>query len=252
MDRERLIITFVVAVVYCFMLWPLPTLIVAAVIVIGYFLFTQGTMQNSIERGRERRRKEALSRAQVYLGYYSDIWRNLRLSNPYCYLNLAADGLTITGFEKVSDGSSYRTFTVLESKVSDLEEVWNMFCKAFRYNTSYDGLKESCWRFNLVIEEKILGLPEKTQEAVIKPAVRIDINNATVEELTDLPGISAIMAKKAVKRREDIGGFKSIKEFFDYLKIKPHMQENLLSLLTVSEMQGYKKVDKSQERSIDL
>ena len=85
MDRERLIISFVVGVIYCFPIWPLQTTIMALIIVAGYFAFTKATNFNVQVSGEERRRKEALNSAKVYLGHYSDIWRNLRLSNPNCY-----------------------------------------------------------------------------------------------------------------------------------------------------------------------
>ena len=257
MDRERLIITFIISVLYCFSIWPLQTTIIALIIIAGYFAFTKATNFNVQVRGEERRRKEALNSAKVYLGHYSDIWRNLRLSNPNCYLNLGVDGLTITGFEKRPIGPRPRTFTVLRSQVHPTVEVWNMFCKSFRYNTTYDGLVEACRRYHLIIEEKIPEdspntASEKKEEKVIPPEKLVDINNCSEEDLINLPGISTIMAKKTIKRREEIGGFKTVDEFFTFLKIKSHMQENISPLITLSELRGYKKVDKTQERSIDL
>ncbi len=210
---------------------------------------------NKIDAGRTRRRKEALQQAKIYLGHYSDIWKNLRLSNSRCYLNLGSDGTTITGFEKDPCGACLRTFTVLRSTVHNSEEIWNMFCKNFSYNKSYDGLKEDCRLYKLVIEEKIsepFAKINNIKEQEKKEFPLVDINNASEKDLIALPGISAIMAKKAIKRREECGGFKTIEEFFAYLKIKPNMQENLISLITIKDMQGYKKVDKYQERNIDL
>lgn len=250
----------IVFIIFAFRFWPWQTFLVLLTVgfIYYYFRYLSPDSLDIAQRGAAKRRKEALQRAKIYLGHYSDIWRNLRLSNRHCYLNLSSDGITITGFEKDSEGNYLRTFTVLSSRVHPPQEVWNMFCKVFRYNTSYDGLKEHCRKFELVIEESIAESPIKIpetkseQDAVKKEAELIDINNASEKDLKDLPGISAIMAKKAIKRREDIGGFKTIEEFFEYLRIKPNMQQNLLPLITLKKMQGYKKVNKYQERNIDL
>jgi len=256
MDRARLAGIVVVAIIYVFLSYPIPAIVMSLVAIVCYFAFRHFTIQNGYDRGRRERREAALLKAGVHLGYYSDIWSNLRLSNDFCYLTLGADGESITGFEKISDSSVLRTFKVVKSNVHDWEEVWNMFCMGFSYNKTYDGLKEDCRKFKLVIEEKALELPKKnhperkSETKVVKK--KVDINNCSENEMQELPGVSVIMAKKALKRREEIGGFKSVQEFFDFLKIKPNLQEQLNDLVIANEIKGLKKVKRYNERNVDL
>ena len=84
-------------------------------------------------------------------------------------------------------------------------------------------------------------------------AEKIDINNSSEIELTQLPGISIVLAKKIVKKREEIGGFKNINDFFIYMKLKEHIQNRLVDLICVNKMKGsLKKLEQITERSVDL
>lgn len=255
MHRERLIIATVTLILYLFSMFPVQTIVITTVCILCYFVFTHFSRISTVNRGRETRRREALAKAKTFLGYYSDIWRNLRLSNEYCFLTLSSDGYTIFGFEKSADGVPLRTFKVVKSQVHSMEEVWNMFCNVYSYNKTYDGLKEDCRTFKLVIEEKVhvsstvksFSSSEQKKEVKI-----IDINNCSEEDMTNLPGISAIMAKKAVKRREEIDGFKSVDEFFKFMRIKPNIQERLKDIIFINEIKLNNKIDRYSERSVDL
>lgn len=253
--RIRLITSLIVAIIYCFIEFPIPTIVISVVGILCYVAYTYYSRKNVVVQGLINRRKSALYSARIFLGRYDDIWNNLRLSNSYCYLSLV-DEMTIIGTEKNADGGSYRSFKVLQSNVHDWVEVWNLFCINFSHNKTYDGLVEDCRRFKLVIEEKVIEMPVKNfiqkKEENILPQNLVDINNASESDLTALPGISVIMAKKAIKRREEIGGFKSVDDFFLYLNIKPHMQEQLIKLICIKEMQGRKSLEQYNERNIDL
>ena len=131
-----------------------------------------------------------------------------------------------------------------------------MFCINFSYNKTYEGLIEDCRRYNLVVDEKIMEMPEKQNiiPTKIKPEAGnlVDINNASEEEIAALPGISVIMAKKSIKKREEIDGFKNINEFFAFLKIKPHMQDQLINLICVNKIKNTGKIERFHERKVDL
>lgn len=240
----------------CFMLFsiaPVPTSIIMLVLFAAFLFFKFYLPHKTVANGRVARREAALKKAKIYLAPYEDIWRDLKLSNPHCYLTLGMDGMTIEGFEKTK-GGAFRSFRVLKSNVHDWEELWNMFCKAFNYSKSYDGLLEDCRRFSLVIEEKLFEKPveQKIPVAPAAPLNRVDINNCTEDDLTALPGISIIMAKKAVKRRNETGGFNSVEDFFAELNIQTHMQEQLRKIIYVGKKPEQETEKRSTERKVDF
>lgn len=53
--------------------------------------------------------------------------------------------------------------------------------------------------------------------AIHKKNLKIDINNASLQKLIELPGIGPIIARRIIKYREDHGGFQSIE---DLMKIR--------------------------------
>ena len=87
---------------------------------------------------------------------------------------------------------------------------------------------------------------------VLPPPEKTDINNCSEIELTELPGISIVLAKKIIKRREEINGFKSVEDFFVFLKLKPHMENQLKSRIKTEKMRGSIIQKKHSERSIDF
>ncbi|AWI04595.1 ComEA family DNA-binding protein [Clostridium drakei] len=75
----------------------------------------------------------------------------------------------------------------------------------------------------------------------------IDINTASENELSTLPGIGIILAKKAVNHREAKGYFNSVDEFAEILSLKPHILERVKPLIVVSKVEN--KTDKSSNKS---
>lgn len=64
--------------------------------------------------------------------------------------------------------------------------------------------------------------PVAKPEPAVYAGSPLDINSCTAEELSQLPGVSIIQAKKAVKHRQEQGGFASEDEFYQILALKPH------------------------------
>ncbi len=221
--------------------------------------------RNEVISDSRNRRIAALNQAKIFLLPYKDIWRNLTLSNKYCRLSLRADGTTIVGTEKVySQGDKARSFRVVSTGVLDPNEIFNMFCKTFEYNTSYDGLVETCHSFGLTISES----GNKTQQEYSKPQPEIrqakapvklipesdktDVNNCSEVELTALPGISIVIAKKIIKRREEIKGFKSVDDFIKFINLKSNITEQLRQMIVTNKMKGSLNTKRNKERTIDL
>jgi len=205
-------------------------------------------------------RINALKIASIYLSPYKNIWKNLKLSNKHCTLKLENDGVSITATEKNNFGDPYRKFRVLKSNTHSYRKLWDMFCISFDYQTTYDRLLELCHLYNTQIYETTLGLPSISDNKInIKPESKntnvkekLDINNASEIEITALPGISIVLSKKLIKKREEIGGFKTLDDVFLFLKLKPHMENQLRSLVCVKKMKGSVKIERFEERKIDL
>ena len=248
-----------------------------------YFVVQTYIKGDPIDTPESLLRKEALRTAKIFLSPYTDIWKNLKLSNKYCSLRLGSTPFEIHAVEKVAP---YREFYISESKVHSYENLWNMFCKSFTHNVTYDGLVELCRTFKTVITETVSASAEYHSEYqnptrvegdyALKPiedqldtrkprteplymkykdvnkSSKLDINNCSEIELTELPGISIVMAKKAIKKREEIGGFKSIDDFMLYLRLKPHMQEQIKDKIVANKKKGSIVEQRSSERQIDF
>lgn len=277
MDRYRLIAGMVACFIYLLAMFPLPTIICSLIIAIAYFILSgihsdTSKITSNITNTAELRRLEALSYARLYLAPYSNIWKNLKLSNKFCSLRLQSNGRTIIGRETVAP---YRTFRMIKSLVHSETDLWDMFCHAFDYNTTFDGLLELCRRYEVDIKidgnaytlsqgsNYSVSIENKNAEREIKidisndktnepPKEKLDINNASEVELTALPGVNIVLAKKIIKKREDIGGFKDVNSFLEFIQLKPHMQQQLRELICVNKMKGSIKIKRNSERSVDL
>lgn len=259
-SQWRLIASLVGLMIYLFLMFPLQAIIISVALIAGYILFVRLSRKATETSGQRIRRLAALDTARIYLSPYKDIWRNLKLSNKHCSIKLGSDGLTITAREHANQGEGYRTFRVVSSKVHAMQDLWDMFCLNFDHNKTYDGLVSDCKLYQLIIKENVIGTLKpkeikpavKPAEKIIKPVEKTDVNNASEIELTALPGISIVMAKKIIKKREEIGGFKNTNDFFSFLKLKPHMEEQLKFLVCVNKMKGSLNIERYSERSVDL
>jgi len=265
LDRYRLIASIVVLFVYLLAMYPLQTISVAVILLIVYLVIRNLNADNTEQNGETMRRQSALAEAKIYLAPYSDIWKNLKLSNKYCIMRLGSDGRSI----KAYDCNDNRSFKVVKSRIHNRNDLWNMFCMSFSHNTTFDELVKLCDKFyvDIQLSDNNSGIQKnnkniidnsvntdfvKTENIITPPKEKLDINNASEVELTALPGISIVMSKKLIKKREDIGGFKSVKDVFLFLQLKPHIQSQLENLICVKKMKGSVKIKRYNERSIDL
>ena len=88
--------------------------------------------------------------------------------------------------------------------------------------------------------ESVIPVQSAVAQVVMTPTVdtntaisRADINTATAEELSDLPGMNEILAKRAIGLREAQGSFSSVEDFIERLGLQPHIIEQLLPAVTV-------------------
>lgn len=246
-------------------MFPWQTIIVSIILVIAYILLRGGLGSMSEQISKRRQREAALRSASIYLSPYTNIWNNLKLSNKYCSMRLSGFGSSIVARDKKNIG---RTFRVINSSVHTYDDLWNMFCLSFSHNTTFDELVQLAERYAADIELKdVQKSVVNSQELSTQRQVRdsndnlsvktekkelLDVNNASEVELTALPGVSIVMAKKLIKKREEIGGFKSVNDVCLFLHLKPHMQKQLEQLICVKKMKGSVNLQRYNERRIDL
>lgn len=94
--------------------------------------------------------------------------------------------------------------------------------------------------------EKHETVKEETKAAANNNAV-IDINDCSTEDLTSLPGITVIKAKKAETYRNEHNGFSSLDEFYKVIELQPHFMMQLEGKLTCSPLKKASSSD-SKER----
>lgn len=248
-------------------MYPVQTIVISILICIGYFVIRNLPEAGRTNLSNSNNRRAALSMARMYLAPYRDIWRNLRLSNKFCTLHLGIDGETITATETIG---KRRSFRIINSKIYSYNNLWDMFCMSFDHLTSFDRLLELCNTFQAEIKineehstfstNQYNNSSKQNTELTYNEKIdtnnnikeKLDVNNASEVELTALPGISIVMAKKLIKKREEIGGFKSVNEVCLFLKLKPHMQTQLENLICVKKMKGSLKIKRYNERNVDI
>ena len=154
------------------------------------------------------------------------------------------------------------------------ESIFDDICISFDQYANYTGILKILKQNFIVQETKPLKnvLPpssfegekiklDKNREDIYNKKIngdysnyslKININKASAEEIAQLPGISIILAKKAVKYRDLHNGFKSFEEFFTELKLSPHFQKKLTSMIIIKEEKKKKAKPKNDERIIDF
>lgn len=223
--------------------------IVTMILINKYLIPSLNAISNSEDKAF--RRKAALKTAAIYLAPYKNIWKDLELSNKYCKLQLGSTEKAIFCKEKIYP---HRMFMVLSSNVHEYTDLWDMFCINFSHYKTFDGLLKDCKMYEVSVE-CIDGTPKPTalQESKKIICEKLDINNCSEIEITELPGISIVIAKKIVKKRDEINGFKTVEDFFLFLKPKPHIEKQLREKICVNKMKNTrKKIERNAERKVDL
>lgn len=220
------------------------------------------------------RRIAALKKASGFLKPYTKLFGNFSLSNKFCDVTLNAKDKSITCISKVYNSQNRKMcLSARDFGSVDINEYFDMMCELFSWNTKYEDIynslrsmaviSESVWQVNANPEskmqepaqpEQIAAQPEETIQIVDSGSL-IDINNCSEAELTALPGINVVLSKKIIKFREQQRPFKSVEDFIQAMKIKPHFAAQLSSKITCNKVDGkkIKKIKKvKSERIIDI
>ena len=81
-------------------------------------------------------------------------------------------------------------------------------------------------------------------------AEKIDINHCTLQQLIALPGVSAVMAKKAEAHRNEKGRFTSVDEFFEVTGLQPHFAQQIKDRLVCGDAAA--ESEKKKGRILDF
>ena len=103
--------------------------------------------------------------------------------------------------------------------------------------------------------ERQVDTPEFVEmgEVLSKESKQIDVNNATASEISILPGINIVMAKKIVEFRDTNGLFKSEEDFFKVANVKEHFIPKIKAMIKFGNKPTPKNDDDNDEgRIIDF
>jgi DNA uptake protein ComE-like DNA-binding protein len=96
-----------------------------------------------------------------------------------------------------------------------------------------------------IVDNRAESVVESSTPVTEPTSGTLDINAASEEELAKLPGIGLILAKKAVAHRQQIGGFATTNQFFEYLQLKPHIVERIQSRVSASKPENSTNVNEN-------
>lgn len=93
---------------------------------------------------------------------------------------------------------------------------------------------------------------KKNKKHPMENSVPIDINSCNTKSLSELPGVTMILAKKAVKYRKENNGFISVEEFYEVVGLKPHFIAQISDKLICNSPEIPPTSDTKVGRSLDL
>ena len=177
------------------------------------------------------RRRNAFKQCKKYLIKGNNVYK---LKNNYVTLIYDTENKVIKCFDKSIKKRVATINWFLQDSFehnyidNEFEETFDSICALFNERATYDGIiltfksQFKVKEVNPDGEKKIenVNIPHRNKKM-------LNINQASEQELTDLPGLSIIHAKKIIKYREKHNGFGSLDEFFEEMKINSHFQEEL-------------------------
>ena len=208
----------------------------------------------------------AFRKAKKYLSKYSGSYslKNRNVTLIYNYQSHSIACMNIKNrqenfkvyFEDYKDNNNYHYISDSILK-NTFRELFNKICIFFNDDTSFENI------FNFISEDYVINAAFYKKEKLDKNDISrysnsqekdmrtvdeyfsgstditrnfIDINNASLEEISSLPGINIILAKRIVKYRNENGGFKTKEELYNEFKIKSHFQKQLNKIIVIGNI----------------
>jgi DNA uptake protein ComE-like DNA-binding protein len=148
-------------------------------------------------------------------------------------------------------GNHSNEYFLIRADIETIYDIYRTFEQEY-INKNYEELYEILSQRNDCRIERSVYKPEKkVQQKTDVQSNLIDINNVTETELSKLPGINIILAKRIIQQREFINGYKSKEEFYDFCALKPHFIEQIEPLIVIGEFDIIDTVFQRIERTVD-
>lgn len=138
-----------------------------------------------------------------------------------------------------------------QEKDNIFEQTFDNICLSFSKKANYEGILQVFKdNFDEIHETgnapaKIKPIEPEDEPLKLHVDKMVDINTATAEQLSTLPGINIVLAKRIVKYRDLKGEITSKEELFNEFNIKEHFQKELVKLIIFSR---HEKLIKSYDR----
>ena len=202
---------------------------------------------------KQSSRKIALQKAQLFLKPYNDLMgehcltkENVRLNGNRLEVIDKNKERKIICVNKIAKNSKRKIFTAsinpefrqyyLQPIDYVVDYLWDSICMGFDYSTVYENIASAATTAMLMVNEsEIDAIAQNKTITTLKRENMLDLNKATEAEILALPGVNIVMAKKALKYIEKTGGFKSVDEFIQKLKIKDTFVEQIKAVTFVSQ-----------------
>ena len=216
------------------------------------------------------RRRNALKDSAQFLTKQGNVL-NLKNKQVVLAFDTKKEVMTLIDLKNLSRSTTVywneQTESILRATDNKFARTFDEICFSFDERANYPGiltvLKERFAVIHVVDSQtdellykqqnEIIASKEEVekQKQKVESIKKININVATEEEITALPGINVVTAKKIIKYRDEKDGFKTLDEFFTEMKIKKHFQEQLALCVEVIPVEKKKK-PKNTERIIDF
>ena len=189
-------------------------------------------------------RRHALAKASPFLKSYTDPMGELCLANENCKVSIAIENKNykkiICISKTVAKDNTRKILTAVATRAYEtfysmpynqvVDNLFDLICENFTYTTVYENIYSALTTGMLEVKESVIVVPvqknktQKIYDKVTNTSIRtnnlLNINTATEAELSALPGVNIVTAKKTIKYIESNGPFETVDEFIEKMKIK--------------------------------
>lgn len=159
----------------------------------------------------------------------------------------------LMGSVSIIHAFSLREEYFIRSKTLNKQNDDNLRKKIFREYGLVDWVsRENQGHSTTINDEKKAVSNEFDKNYPTEVGSQVDINNDPEDLLVEIPGVSVILAKKAIKLRESGVYFDSAEDFCQALGLKPHMVEKIKPFIVINPSGEEETIIKNKGRILDI